>query len=280
MILTDTQRAILSAAFDHPAGLAAPPTTLPPAPRAAVAKAMLKAGLLAPAEQDEIADMALAWKLDGAQLLLAITEDGRAAMAEQATTALGESAQPAEACAAPTGAAEPATPPTAIPEALADCETLTDEDIEHELDLQQEALDAENAAAAAQAAATPRHGLRDAAQAVLTAQDAGRPLEAPLAALRAALAKPERQPRSTTPRQPRQGTKQQAVLNLLRRPEGASVVQVIEATGWQPHTVRGFFAGLKNRGLDLQVLERIRQVSPDKQGAKGSYSVYRIGEAV
>jgi hypothetical protein len=59
------------------------------------------------------------------------------------------------------------------------------------------------------------------------------------------------------------------VLDLLRRAEGASVAQVIEATGWQPHTVRGFLAGLKKRGLDLQVLERIRRVSPDKQGANG-----------
>jgi hypothetical protein len=143
---------------------------------------------------------------------------------------------------------------------------MTEADMEHELDLQQEALDAEDAAAATQAATALRQGLRDAAQAVLAAQDAGQPLEAPLAALRAAMAKPGRPPRTAAPRQPRQGTKQQAVLDLLHRPEGASVAQVMEATGWQPHTVRGFFAGLKKPGMDLQVLERVRQVGPDRQG--------------
>jgi hypothetical protein len=36
---------------------------------------------------------------------------------------------------------------------------------------------------------------------------------------------------------------------------------------------------LKQRGLAVAVLERVRQVGPNKQGAKGSYSVYRIAEA-
>jgi hypothetical protein len=31
--------------------------------------------------------------------------------------------------------------------------------------------------------------------------------------------------------------------------------------------------------MDLQVLERIRQIGPDKQGGKGSYSIYRLAEA-
>jgi CheY-like chemotaxis protein len=50
-------------------------------------------------------------------------------------------------------------------------------------------------------------------------------------------------------------------------------------TSWANHTVRGFFAGLKKRGLAVTVLERVRQVGPNKQGAKGSYSIYRIAEA-
>ncbi len=45
------------------------------------------------------------------------------------------------------------------------------------------------------------------------------------------------------------------------------------------HTVRGFFAGLKKRGIEVSVLERIRQVGPNKAGAKGSYTVYRVAEA-
>ena len=43
--------------------------------------------------------------------------------------------------------------------------------------------------------------------------------------------------------------------------------------------MRGFLAGLKKKGVQVETLERVRQVGPNKQGAKGSYTVYRIGEA-
>ena len=66
---------------------------------------------------------------------------------------------------------------------------------------------------------------------------------------------------------------------MLRRPEGATVAQIAEVTGWQPHTVRGFFVGLKKRGIEVSVLERVRQVGPGKEGAKGSYTVYHIRDA-
>ena len=66
------------------------------------------------------------------------------------------------------------------------------------------------------------------------------------------------------------------MLALLRRPEGASGPQLIEATGWAPHTVRGFLAGLARKGVEVSVLERVRQVGPNKVGAAGSYSVYRV----
>jgi hypothetical protein len=68
--------------------------------------------------------------------------------------------------------------------------------------------------------------LRDAAQAVLAAWDnPGQPnLAAAIDTLRARLAPPARSARG-----PRTGTKQEAVLNMLRRPEGATVAQVAEA---------------------------------------------------
>ena len=48
----------------------------------------------------------------------------------------------------------------------------------------------------------------------------------------------------------RAGSKLATVLDLLQRPEGATIEQVIEATGWQSHTVRGTFAGiLKRKGV-------------------------------
>ena len=59
----------------------------------------------------------------------------------------------------------------------------------------------------------------------------------------------------------------------------ATVAQIAEATGWAPHTVRGFFAGLKRKGVEVAVLERVRQLGPDKEGAKGGYTVYRVAGA-
>ena len=47
--------------------------------------------------------------------------------------------------------------------------------------------------------------------------------------------------------------------------------------GWAPHTVRGFLAGLAKKGIPVEVLERVRQIGPNKQGAKGSYTIYRLG---
>ena len=131
-------------------------------------------------------------------------------------------------------------------------------------------------------AMSSRPTLRAAAQSVAAAWDddlaSHHPLlAAAVEALRAALA--SARPARTafvTPRQPRPDTKRATVLALLRRPEGASVVQVAGATGWAMHTVRGFFASLKSQGIEVTVLERVRQVGPGKQGAKGSYSVYRV----
>ena len=59
-------------------------------------------------------------------------------------------------------------------------------------------------------------------------------MDGPVQRLRAVLAgKVRRTPRQASPpRQPRQGTKQKAVLALLRRQEGATIAQVMEATGW------------------------------------------------
>jgi hypothetical protein len=41
--------------------------------------------------------------------------------------------------------------------------------------------------------------------------------------------------------------------------------------------VRGFFAGLKKRqGISVIAAERIRQVGPNKEGAKGSFTIYHL----
>ena len=52
----------------------------------------------------------------------------------------------------------------------------------------------------------------------------------------------------------REGTKQARLIAMLKRPEGATIAQVVEVTGWQPHTVRGAFAGALKKRLGLEVV--------------------------
>jgi hypothetical protein len=55
-----------------------------------------------------------------------------------------------------------------------------------------------------------------------------------------------------------------------RRLGREAIARIIDATGWQPRSVRGFLAGLKRKGITVEVLERVRQVGPNWKGAKGS----------
>jgi len=71
-------------------------------------------------------------------------------------------------------------------------------------------------------------------------------------------AKPDRRARTTSPSRPkastaRSGSKTAKILALLQRPGGASLRQLQKATGWQPHSVRGFLSGaLKKMGLRIE----------------------------
>ena len=69
-----------------------------------------------------------------------------------------------------------------------------------------------------------------------------------------------------TPRT-RENSKQAEVVRMLQRPEGATISQICEATGWQQHTVRGTFAGAFKKKLGLTI------VSDKPQGGE---RVYRI----
>ena len=65
----------------------------------------------------------------------------------------------------------------------------------------------------------------------------------------------------------RENSKQASVIQMLQRPEGATVQQICETTGWQAHTVRGTFAGAFKRKLGLTIVS-------DK--APGGERIYRI----
>jgi len=266
--LSDTQRVILSAAAQHEMGLARPPMSLPAAARNAVFRSLIKNNLLteinAPREH-----VGLGWRQDedGTWIAARVTDEGLRAIGIDPNE--GDSVADTAPTVAP--AAEPATQ-EANSDEPAQAAPLTEE-----LAMLDEAL--------ATRAATPRASLRDAAAALLTAWDASRcedatnnPISRAVEHLRAALAsKTARTPREPgAPRKPREGTKQELVLAMLRRPEGATVAQIADATGWAQHTVRGFFAGLKKKGHVVEVLERIRQVGPNKTGAKGSFTIYHL----
>jgi len=64
---------------------------------------------------------------------------------------------------------------------------------------------------------------------------------------------PEPAPQPAARRLPRTGTKQEAILTLLRRPEGATLAQIGEASGWLPNTCRGVLAGALKKRLGLTV---------------------------
>ena len=75
---------------------------------------------------------------------------------------------------------------------------------------------------------------------------------------------PDPEPQSDAKRR----SKQDAVIAMLRRPEGATVDEVASTTGWQRHTVRGVFSGTLKKKLGLTLAS-----AQEERGR-----VYRIAE--
>ena len=51
---------------------------------------------------------------------------------------------------------------------------------------------------------------------------------------------------------PANSTKSTTILKLLRRPKGASIVQLQKATDWQAHSIRAALTGLRKKGHEIE----------------------------
>lgn len=77
-----------------------------------------------------------------------------------------------------------------------------------------------------------------------------------VASARKAKPKPEPAPDDTDTAKPvaiRASTKQAQIIAMLQRPEGATVAEMVEATGWLAHTVRGSISGALKKKLGLPI---------------------------
>jgi hypothetical protein len=78
---------------------------------------------------------------------------------------------------------------------------------------------------------------------------------------------PKAQKKAKQAKPAREGSKTSKVLAMLTRPGGASLKEIMKATGWQPHSVRGFISGQLGNKMGLAV------TSTKSEDGERSYSV-------
>ena len=79
-----------------------------------------------------------------------------------------------------------------------------------------------------------------------------------------------------SPQHPRDGSKQALLVELLSRPEGASLDDLVGATGWLPHTTRAALTGIRRRGYPIERITaddgwsryRVAAPGPDRAAKK------------
>ena len=74
-------------------------------------------------------------------------------------------------------------------------------------------------------------------------------------------------PKAAKEKGARDGSKAAQVLDLLKRPKGATLAELMKATEWQAHSVRGFLSGTVSKKLGLTV------VSTKVEDGERTYSV-------
>ena len=67
----------------------------------------------------------------------------------------------------------------------------------------------------------------------------------------------------------REGSKAGKVLDLLKRPNGTTLKELMKVTGWQAHSVRGYLSGVVGKKMALTV------ISTKAEGEQRSYSIKR-----